>query len=167
MFQVSGDVVKAYQSYDRPVKGFLVYPNNNPYFDNDVPDILYNSTNLTATFANVASRLTVQLRDSSDAVHSGLEEKFILHIQVEWSFFVLLILTLVLGSVYFVGILIQTHRLGLPAWKESTYPVLAYGFKRTDTIPAARGGTGDVQVTGGEARQRRHASCVVGCGGRL
>jgi len=128
MFQVSGDAVKAYQSYDRPVKGFLVYPNNNPYFDNDVPDILYNSTNLTATFANVASRLTVQLRDSSDAVHSGLEEKFILHIQVEWSFFVLLILTLVLGSVYFVGILIQTHRLGLPAWKESTYPVLAYGF---------------------------------------
>ncbi|KAK0754558.1 hypothetical protein B0T18DRAFT_386415 [Schizothecium vesticola] len=128
LFQVSRDAVEANPEFQRPAKAFLVYPNNNPLFSNDVPDILFHSANLASTFDDVARRLTVQFRESSNATHAGREDKYVLHIQVEWGFFVLLVVTLAVGCLYFVGVLIQTHRLKLSAWKESAYPVLGCGF---------------------------------------
>ncbi|KAK5659920.1 hypothetical protein OQA88_13384 [Cercophora sp. LCS_1] len=111
-----------------PVKPYLVYPNNNDEFRNDVPDILYNSTNLTTTFEGLARRLSVQFRDSAAAVSNGTEERFVLHFKVDWRFFLLLVITVLLGCVYFAGVLVQTYRLRLPSWKESSYPTLAYGL---------------------------------------
>lgn len=108
---------------------YLVYPNNNPYFTTDSPRVLYNSANMTATFERLANSLTVQFRESSlDADVAGVEERYILHVQVDWPFFYLLVVTVGLGCIYVVGVLIQTYRLSLPSWKESVYPVLTYGF---------------------------------------
>lgn len=55
-------------------------------------------------------------------------ERYILHVKVDWGFFVLLAVTLGLGCIYFVVIAVQTFRLKLPAWKESSFPTLAYGL---------------------------------------
>ncbi|KAK0646445.1 hypothetical protein B0T16DRAFT_458366 [Cercophora newfieldiana] len=115
-------------SIDRPPKRFVVYPNNNPIFLNDIPEVMWSANDLTAAFQNTADHLTVRMRDVSEATQVGQVKQYVLHFEVNWGFFSLLVITLALGCLYFAGVLYQTHRLGLPSWKESAYPVMANGF---------------------------------------
>ena len=67
-------------------------------------------------------------RRASDLNHTGQSDAFILYFHVNWGFFLLLVITLGLGFIYFAGVLFQTIRLQLPAWKESAVPTLVYGL---------------------------------------
>jgi hypothetical protein len=167
LFQVSRDAVKANPEFQRPAKAFLVYPNNNPLFSNDVPDILFRSANLASTFDDVAKRLTVQFRESSNATHAGRKDKHFLHIQVEWGFFVLLVVTLAVGCVYFVGVLIQTHRLELPAWKESAYPVLGCGFGEETQSRLRMAEQAAYKSRAARRDREQMRGRAAGCGGRV
>ncbi|KAK0725186.1 hypothetical protein B0H67DRAFT_641637 [Lasiosphaeris hirsuta] len=107
---------------------FIIYPVSDPAASNAIADIFYNSKDLNTTFNDFAQRLNLQIRDTSSEKHTGQVERYILHVKVDWGFFVLLVVTLGLGCVYFVVIIVQTFRLKLPAWKESAFPALAYGL---------------------------------------
>ncbi|KAK3386569.1 hypothetical protein B0H63DRAFT_520659 [Podospora didyma] len=110
---------------------YVVYPIIDPATSTSIANILWNATaNLTSAFEAIAHRLTVQIRDSSGTVN-GTAERYVLHIRVNWGFFSLLVSTVMLGCVYFAIVLVQTHRLALPAWKGSVYPTLAFGFDET------------------------------------
>ncbi|KAK3345798.1 hypothetical protein B0T25DRAFT_264188 [Lasiosphaeria hispida] len=102
-----------------------------------IANILWNATeNLTAMFEKVAEGLTLQMRDmSSDAASRqlGTAVRYVLHIRVRWGFFSLLVVTVVCGFVYVVGVLVQTRQLGLPTWKGSPYPTLAFAPDGAET----------------------------------
>ncbi|GAB1318532.1 hypothetical protein MFIFM68171_08742 [Madurella fahalii] len=88
--------------------------------------------NLTAAFDRVAQWLTLEIRDSSaDDWSSNHGEHGIafskeLQIRVRWGFFSVIVATVALGWGYVIGVLVNTHRLGLPAWKTSVYSTLAF-----------------------------------------
>jgi len=119
----------------------VVYPMSDPATSSNIADIFWNATtngsSLSTTFEDLAHRLTIQLRETStgNIKIQGQVQSYVLHIRVDWGFFVLLVITFFFGAVYFAGVLVQTHRLGLPVWKESAYPALAYGLdEETQTV---------------------------------
>jgi len=112
-----------------------VYPNLDPGSSSVISDIFWGSNdtqaatqNFSTIFEPLANQLTIQMREASNQSHTGQSDTFVLYFHVTWEFFLLLVITLGLGFVYFVGVLIQTVRLQLPAWKESAVPTLVYGL---------------------------------------
>ncbi|KAJ4338242.1 hypothetical protein N0V95_008100 [Ascochyta clinopodiicola] len=93
-----------------------------------VLDALWNSTNLTTTFDNVATSLTNQIRNSSPDRHQGELQKWILHVNVDWAYLAYPIFMLVTGIVYVILTIIESTRLRMPVWKESALPTLLHGF---------------------------------------
>ena len=104
----------------------MVYPIKREI--NPLADVFWRSTNLSSTFENLASRLTVQLRGSSNLTQQGTSEEYVIHFEVNWPFVAVPLSTLLVGCIYFLVIMCQTRRLKLPVWKESAYPTLMYGF---------------------------------------
>lgn len=112
---------------DKEVWGMLTVPW--PFDDlPPVVDALWNSTNLTITFDNVARSLTNQLRNASPIRHHGELQKWILHVRVDWVYLTYPITILVAGIVYVVLTIIESMHLRLPVWKESALPTLLHGF---------------------------------------
>ncbi|KAJ4984100.1 hypothetical protein SVAN01_10388 [Stagonosporopsis vannaccii] len=93
-----------------------------------VVDALWNSTNLTTTFDNVARSLTNQMRNSSPVRHQGKLQKWILHVRVDWVYLTYPVTILVTGIMYVILTIIESTRLRLPVWKESALPTLLHGF---------------------------------------
>jgi hypothetical protein len=105
---------------------YPIYHNKNQH--SPLAQVLWSSTNITTTFDNVAQSLTRHVRDTSGTTQTGIAKQWVIHFRMNWSFLALPIITVTLGCLYFSLILIYTARLGLPAWKESAMPTLAYGF---------------------------------------
>ncbi|KAK4184738.1 hypothetical protein QBC35DRAFT_534713 [Podospora australis] len=130
LFSAPWGIKEAYRLSGTAIRNpYLVYPNASPFFGNDVPDILWKeSGDLTKMFEQLATRLSIHVREASNETHGGSEEKYVLHIQVQWGFFVPQVFILVLGGLYFSVVVWQTGRLGLPIWKEGFFPLLASGL---------------------------------------
>lgn len=123
--------------------------------DYPLGETLWNSTNLTAVFDTLANRLTIELRDSSTASHTGFVHLYTPHVEILWPYLALPLSGLLMGSVYFIIVWRQTRALGLPVWKESVYPTLTRGFddegqallRRLDkSPPAVRNTRGNVMI---------------------
>ncbi|KAJ4325405.1 hypothetical protein N0V94_000747 [Neodidymelliopsis sp. IMI 364377] len=102
-----------------------------PWTNDQMPpvvDALWNSTNLTATFENVARSLTNQIRNASPDRHQGELQQWVMHVRVDWAYLAYPIAMLVAGIVYVVLTIIESTRLRMPVWKESALPTLLHGF---------------------------------------
>lgn len=93
-----------------------------------VVDTLWNSTNLTITFENVARSITNQIRNSSPDRLQGELQKWVLHVHVDWPYLAYPISMLMAGIVYVILTIVESTRLRMPIWKESALPTLLHGF---------------------------------------
>jgi hypothetical protein len=93
-----------------------------------VMDALTNSTNLTVTFDNVAKSITNQIRNSSPDRHRGEMKHWVIHVQVDWAYLAYPLAMLVAGILYVVLTILESRRLKMPIWKESSLPTLVHGF---------------------------------------
>lgn len=91
-------------------------------------DALWNSTNLTTTFGNVARSMTNQIRNTSPDEHRGALGTWTIHVRVNWWYLSFPIAMLTLGLLYVVLVIIESSQLRIPIWKESARPTLLYGF---------------------------------------
>ncbi|KAI1667265.1 DUF3176 domain containing protein [Pyrenophora tritici-repentis] len=91
-------------------------------------DALWNSTNLTRTFDNVARSLTNQIRNTSPDRQQGVVRDWVIHIHVDWAYMAFPVGMLLTGILYVVLIIVESTRLRVPVWKERTLPTLLYGF---------------------------------------
>ncbi|KAG9771558.1 hypothetical protein KCU88_g6325, partial [Aureobasidium melanogenum] len=105
----------------------IVYPTNadNPH---PLAEVLQDSNDLNATFANLSSSITSYIRDSSDIRVSGNTYEYVIKFRVRWAFFAVPALHILGGITYVLAILRQTKKSGLPVWKNSLIPTLAYGL---------------------------------------
>lgn len=118
--------VRSVEEHEMVHRSFVVYPIVDPAASRPIANVLWSATdNLTAAFDRVAQRLTLEIRGSNRGEH-GIASSEELHIRVRWGFLSLLVAAVALGGGYVVGVLVHTYRLGLPAWKESVYPTLAF-----------------------------------------
>ncbi|KAJ4369470.1 hypothetical protein N0V86_009305 [Didymella sp. IMI 355093] len=102
-----------------------------PWLNDKMPpivDALWNSTDLTTTFDNVARSLTNQIRNSSPDRHQGRLQKWTIHVRVDWAYLAYPVTILVAGIIYVILTIIESTRLRLPVWKESALPTLLHGF---------------------------------------
>lgn len=89
--------------------------------DTDSPelmDALFNSTNLTATFDNVAKSLTNQIRSASSERQTGTTQTWAIHVRVKWAYLAYPIGMLVIGITYVILTIAESMRWRLPVWKE-------------------------------------------------
>jgi hypothetical protein len=91
-------------------------------------DALWNSTNLTATFDNVAKSMTKHIRGKSSENHVGETQTWVIHVRVNWAYLAYPVSMLLLGVVYVICTIVESMRLRIPIWKEMSLPTLLYGF---------------------------------------
>ncbi|KAH0430437.1 hypothetical protein CcaCcLH18_07817 [Colletotrichum camelliae] len=108
----------------------LVYPigGSQPH----VIDSLGTSKNLTATFETVAASMSKYIRDLSleTEPNEGETQNWIVFIRVEWGFLSLPIAALLGGCLFCLLSIVETKRLGLPAWRGSSLAGLAHGLDK-------------------------------------
>jgi hypothetical protein len=91
-------------------------------------DALWNSTNLTTTFENVARSLTFQIRNSAPSRHQGTTQRWTIRVRVNWAYLAFPISLLTIGLTYVILTIAESTKLRVPAWKEKALPTLLYGF---------------------------------------
>ena len=107
--------------------GMMAYPNRSTS-QSAVMDALATSTNLTVTFDNVAKSVTNQIRNSSPDRHRGELKHWVIHVQVDWAYLAYPLAMLVAGILYVILTILESRRLEMPIWKESSLPTLLHGF---------------------------------------
>ena len=146
---------------------FAVYPITSTITANTVANRLWDARDeLPALFEHVAQWLTARMRDAAsgrdtrdpNTVH-GTAVNSVLYIRIRWGFFALLAGTVAGGCAYVLGVLAQTCRLGLPLWKESAYPTLAFAPGETATRDLLHQSVAD---DGPRAVRRAKVTMVVG-----
>ncbi|KAF5497715.1 hypothetical protein CGCS363_v007756 [Colletotrichum siamense] len=97
-----------------------------------VIDSLGTSKNLTATFETVAASMSKYIRDLSleTEPNEGETQNWIVFIRVEWGFLSLPIAALLGGCLFCLLSIVETKRLGLPAWRGSSLAGLAHGLDK-------------------------------------
>lgn len=112
---------------------------------------LSESGNVTSTISNVALSLTKWMRDREleSTARAGEAIQNIVVIRVIWGFLGLPVATLVLGFVFALLSIWDTHKLGQLAWKDSSLATLAYapGSELQDRLQAAAA-VGKIQQIG-------------------
>jgi hypothetical protein len=93
-----------------------------------VPEMLGKSTNITLTFERVGKSMTDQIRDLAASPVSGTAYRWTTHVNVEWAYLTLPVLMILFGCIHVILTIVESRKLGLPAWKEDTLPVLLHGF---------------------------------------
>ncbi|KAI0161087.1 hypothetical protein GGR52DRAFT_586393 [Hypoxylon sp. FL1284] len=91
-----------------------------------ISEALYQSTNLSATFDQVAWTVSNWIRDVSSVNQYGVVQEWVIHIRVQWPFIILPLLTMVLGLLYSVWSIVETRRLRLRPWKTDTVATLTH-----------------------------------------
>ncbi|KAF2973153.1 hypothetical protein GQX73_g444 [Xylaria multiplex] len=95
----------------------------------DAPPVmqaLYQSTNLTATFDNVAASLSNWMRSTSDTTHYGVVQDWVIRINIEWPYVIAPLLAFSLGLIFCLHSISETRRLGLQPWKTSMVATLTH-----------------------------------------
>jgi hypothetical protein len=93
-----------------------------------VMDALWNSTNLTTTFDNVAKSITNHIRSASSERHLGSTQTWVIHVRVNWEYLAYPVSILLIGIAYVVCTILESMKLRIPIWKERSLPTLLYGF---------------------------------------
>jgi hypothetical protein len=131
------DYLQTFTGTDRDPSSYGLQQDNGTYMNPlSFPDVsspsyldaLWNSTNLTTTFENVARSLTFQIRNSAPSRHQGTTQKWTIRVRVNWAYLAFPISLLTMGLVYVVLTIVESTRLRVPAWKEKALPTLLYGF---------------------------------------
>ncbi|ORY72145.1 uncharacterized protein BCR38DRAFT_28151 [Pseudomassariella vexata] len=88
----------------------------------------YESTNLTKTFEKVAQSMTKWIRDYSNATQRGVQEEWVIHIQVQWWYLACPLATVMAGCLFMLLSMLETRRLGLKPWKTDVIATLAHAL---------------------------------------
>jgi hypothetical protein len=114
----------------------LTYSSNNRFFNYDQPSqvaapllIYLQTTSFSEPTENAARSMSIYMRDYTGDHVNGTANSWITQIQVNWSYLVIPIFTFVMGSIYVLLVILETHGLNLPIWKEDSLPMLAYGVE--------------------------------------
>ena len=99
-------------------------------------NVLGESENITATFANIAASMTKFMRDtarsSSDSslapIQRGDTQTWVIHIRVKWGYLIFPATVLLVGCAVTLAVILRTRGLGLPAWRGSALVTLARGL---------------------------------------
>lgn len=117
---------------DRTPNDFLSRTAGSENGQSPLIDMLYNSHNMSLTFANAARSMSNYIQNVSAPGQSesitGTSMIEVIHIKIQWPFIVLPAVTLLTGYVYVLLVLWQTWRLKMPTWKESVVPLLSRGL---------------------------------------
>ncbi|KAK1675306.1 hypothetical protein BDP55DRAFT_552815 [Colletotrichum godetiae] len=113
----------------------LVYPplRRSPQVLQQQPNVITSlgtCRNFTAMFEAAAAGLTKYIRDLSleDEPLEGKTLQWVVHIRVRWGFLSLPMAALLGGCLFCLFSIIETRRLGLPAWRGSSLAGLAHGL---------------------------------------
>lgn len=94
-----------------------------------VMQILYNSSDLNATFSALAKSMTNSIRANSDAklVQIGKAGSYNALIQVRWPYLILPALLTLAGGVFLIIVIHHTHAAGIAVWCSNAMPSVALG----------------------------------------
>ncbi|KAH7070278.1 hypothetical protein FB567DRAFT_598535 [Paraphoma chrysanthemicola] len=93
-----------------------------------VIDALWNSTNLTTTFDNVAKSITDRMRDLSPDRQPGKTQTWVTYVRVKWAYLAYPLSMLAFGILYVFCTIVESMSLRMPVWKEKALPTLIYGL---------------------------------------
>ncbi|KAI1487660.1 hypothetical protein F5X96DRAFT_686643 [Biscogniauxia mediterranea] len=107
---------------------FMVWPlsGNTGPGQPPVGQALYHSTNLTETFDKAAQVLSNWVRDVSDMKSNGTAQEWVIHIRVDWPYITLPVISIVVGLVFSLYCIFDTHRLRLDPWKTDMIATLTH-----------------------------------------
>ncbi|KAI1502035.1 hypothetical protein F5X99DRAFT_427659 [Biscogniauxia marginata] len=88
--------------------------------------LIYHSKNLSETFENAAQALSNWMRDISDVKQNGTAQEWVTHIQVNWSYTALPVISIVSGLGFCLYCIFETHRLQLEPWKTDMIATLTH-----------------------------------------
>ncbi|KAK8074544.1 hypothetical protein PG997_009207 [Apiospora hydei] len=94
--------------------------------DSIVSKTLYDSANLSETFAGAARAMSIWIRDNSNLTTEGDQQEWVLHIRVRWPFVTLPVLVVFMGCGFVFLSMWETRRLQLPPWKTDMLATLAH-----------------------------------------
>ncbi|RSL65205.1 hypothetical protein CEP54_004333 [Fusarium duplospermum] len=89
---------------------------------------LSNSTNLTATFDNVARLLSYQMRDTDGSTVQGKTEQWVIYIKVRWELISGPVLLLLAATLFSARVVMESRGIELEASKSEPLELLLYGF---------------------------------------
>ena len=109
---------------------YVTVSGNSTFFPNSVVEIIYNSTNLTETFANVATAMSHSMRQYADGSprvsgQVGLDQTVVI---VRWLWIILPLGSILLGLIFLAITVWQTNRGRLPLWKSGQLPLVLHGI---------------------------------------
>lgn len=107
-------------------------PNTAHDFTPPIMEVLWGSSNLTATFENLATSITNEMRknkaDQTPAITGQLGvPRTVLH--VRWQWIILPGILVIVSSIFFLLTIIESSRSATPLWKGSALAVLYHGLE--------------------------------------
>ncbi|RSL72014.1 hypothetical protein CEP53_001302 [Fusarium sp. AF-6] len=101
---------------------------------------LSNSTDLTATFDNVARLLSYQMRDADRSEVEGKTEQWVIYIKVRWELISGPVLLLLAATLFSARVVMESRGIELETSKSEPLELLLYGFdaKSRDCLRADR-----------------------------
>lgn len=90
--------------------------------------VLYESTNLDATFARAATALSSWMRSYGNLTKIGEQEEWVQHIEVQWAYMIAPLMTFVGGCVFVLLAVVETRRLKLEPWKDDIIALLTHSL---------------------------------------
>lgn len=114
----------------RNVTGMAIGPIAPTNFAPAAMQVLWNSVDLTATFANLADSLSNELRKNADGQpmfngHLGRQETVV---TVRWAWIALPVFCVVVSLAFFVLSMWESHLTSIPLWKSSSLAPLYHGL---------------------------------------
>ncbi|KAL2682882.1 hypothetical protein Neosp_007340 [[Neocosmospora] mangrovei] len=89
---------------------------------------LSNSTNITATFNNVARVMSYQMRDINGSTVQGYTQEWVIYIRVRWSLIFGPVVVLLATVLFFVRVVMESRGIDLETFKSEPLEMLLYGF---------------------------------------
>jgi hypothetical protein len=89
---------------------------------------LYEAGDPQDSFSHMAKSMTNYIRAISNVTEPGRTLRWVTHIRVRWGFIVLPVLLFISACAFTLLSIMETRRLGLPAWKEDAMPMMTYGL---------------------------------------
>jgi len=119
-------------TYNAPYQGMIYYRPYDQYgqyeFNALMMRPLYESGDPQDSFAHMAKSMTNYIRASSNVTEPGRTLRWVTHTRVRWDFVVLPVLLFISVCAFTLLSIMETRRLGLPAWKENAMPMMTYGL---------------------------------------
>ncbi|KAI1133021.1 hypothetical protein F5Y10DRAFT_260647 [Nemania abortiva] len=167
-FSVTGTVDNSVNSDIKYGEDYFGQPLFSSAYYTPLAPLLWNATDLNRTFEGVSTSLSNFIRNTDTAeVWSGTTARWTTLVTVRWPFLIPPLISFLASVIYVALVVWETRRLGLPTWKETVFPMLAYGFQEEpqqllrvlDRMGKAKAAGGAVTMSlsdseGGEMRLR-------------